>query len=78
VKRRPALFCGFWTTLEGERIRRIYRSEYPSSSACSGCASGMSGLTTKAEQGLRRESRGHSGEGEALSRGGAGSDPALR
>ncbi len=29
MKRRTPLFNGFWTTLEGERIRRIYRSEYP-------------------------------------------------
>jgi hypothetical protein len=28
VKRGPGLFNGFWTTLDGKVIRRIYRSEY--------------------------------------------------
>jgi hypothetical protein len=27
VKRRPGLFCGFWTDLNGRRIRRITRAE---------------------------------------------------
>ena len=30
MKRNPraGLFTGYWTTLDGKKIRRIYRSEY--------------------------------------------------